>query len=155
MKNAYIIDGVRTPIGNFGGTLSTVRTDDLAALVIKELVRRNSTIDVSAIGDVIFGCANQAGEDNRNVARMAVLLAGLPFSVPGETVNRLCASGLSASMAAARSIVTGETDLMIAGGVENMTRGPWVISKTSTAFGRDAQMFDSSFGWRFINPKMK
>ena len=155
LKQAFIIDGVRTPIGNFGGTLSTVRTDDLAALVIKELVKRNSTIDVSAIGDVIMGCANQAGEDNRNVARMALLLAGLPYTVPGETVNRLCASGLSASMAAARSIMIGETDLMIAGGVENMTRGPWVISKTSSAFGRDAQMFDSSFGWRFIHPKMK
>ncbi len=155
MKNAYIIDGVRTPIGNFGGTLAVVRPDDLAALVLKELIKRNPTIDVSEIGDVIMGCANQAGEDNRNVARMAVLLAGLPFTVPGETVNRLCASGLSASMAAARSIMLGETGLMISGGVENMTRGPWVISKTSSAFGRDAQMFDSSFGWRFIHPKMK
>ncbi len=155
MKNAYIIDGVRTPIGNFGGTLSVVRTDDLAAIVLKELIKRNPSIDVTQIGDVIMGCANQAGEDNRNVARMALLLAGLPFSVPGETVNRLCASGLSASMAAARSIMIGENDLMISGGVENMTRGPWVISKTSAAFGRDAQMFDSSFGWRFIHPKMK
>ena len=155
MKHAYIIDGIRTPIGNFGGTLSIVRTDDLAAIVIKELIKRNPTIDTKLIGDVILGCANQAGEDNRNVARMALLLAGLPYQVPGETVNRLCASGLSASMAAARSIMIGETDLMIAGGVENMTRGPWVISKTSSAFGRDAQMFDSSFGWRFINPKMK
>ncbi len=155
MKNAFIIDGVRTPIGNFGGTLSVVRTDDLAAIVLRELIKRNSSIDPKEIGDVIMGCANQAGEDNRNVARMALLLAGLPCQVPGETVNRLCASGLSASMAAARSIMIGETDLMIAGGVENMTRGPWVISKTSSAFGRDAQMFDSSFGWRFINPKMK
>jgi 3-oxoadipyl-CoA thiolase len=155
MKNAYIIDGVRTPIGNFGGTLSTVRTDDLAAIVLKELMKRNPSIDQKEIGDVIMGCANQAGEDNRNVARMALLLAGLPYQVPGETVNRLCASGLSATMAAARSIMVGETDLMVAGGVENMTRGPWVISKTSSAFGRDAQMFDSSFGWRFINPKMK
>ncbi len=155
MKNAYIIDGVRTPIGNFGGTLSVVRTDDLAAIVLRELIKRNLSIDASQIGDVIMGCANQAGEDNRNVARMALLLAGLPYTVPGETVNRLCASGLSASMNAARSIMIGETDLMISGGVENMTRGPWVISKTSSPFGRDAQMFDSSFGWRFIHPKMK
>ncbi len=155
MKNAYIIDGIRTPIGIFGGTLSVVRTDDLAAIVLRELIKRNPTIDTSQIGDVIIGCANQAGEDNRNVARMALLLAGLPYTVPGETVNRLCASGLSASMNAARSIMLGETDLMISGGVENMTRGPWVISKTSSAFGRDAQMFDSSFGWRFIHPKMK
>jgi len=155
MKNAYIINGVRTPIGNFGGTLSSVRTDDLAAIVLKELMKRNPSIDQKQIGDVIMGCANQAGEDNRNVARMALLLAGLPYQVPGETVNRLCASGLSATMAAARSIMIGEADLMVAGGVENMTRGPWVISKTSSAFGRDAQMFDSSFGWRFINPKMK
>jgi len=155
MKNAYIIDGIRTPIGNFGGTLSVVRTDDLAAIVLKELIKRNPSIDASQIGDVIMGCANQAGEDNRNIARMALLLAGLPYSVPGETVNRLCASGLSASMNAARSIMLGETDLMVSGGVENMTRGPWVISKTSSAFGREAQMFDSSFGWRFIHPKMK
>lgn len=155
MKSAYIIDGVRTPIGNFGGTLSVVRPDDMAALVLKELLKRNSSVDPKEIGDVILGCANQAGEDNRNVARMSLLLAGLPYSVPGETVNRLCASGLSASIAAARAIMVGDADIMIAGGVENMTRGPWVISKTSTPFGRDAQMFDSSFGWRFINPKMK
>jgi acetyl-CoA acyltransferase len=155
MKQAYIIDGIRTPIGNFGGTLSVIRPDDLAALVIKKLIEKNPDVDVKEIGDVILGCANQAGEDNRNVARMSLLLAGLPYSVPGETVNRLCASGLSASVAAARTIMVGDADLMIAGGVENMTRGPWVISKTSTPFGRDAQMFDSSFGWRFINPKMK
>jgi acetyl-CoA acyltransferase len=155
MKNAYIIDGIRTPVGNFGGTLSVVRTDDLAALVLKELIKRNPTIDVNQIGDVVMGCANQAGEDNRNVARMASLLAGLPYTIPGETVNRLCASGLSATMAAARSIMLGETDLMIAGGVENMTRGPWVMSKASSAFGRDQQLFDTSFGWRFVNPKMK
>ena len=155
MKNAYIIDGIRTPVGNFGGTLSVIRTDDLAALVLKELIKRNLTIDVNQIGDVVMGCANQAGEDNRNVARMASLLAGLPYTVPGETVNRLCASGLSATMAAARSIIIGETDLMIAGGVENMTRGPWVMSKASSPFGRDQQLFDTSFGWRFINPKMK
>lgn len=155
MQQAYIIDGVRTPIGNFAGTLSVVRTDDLAALVLKELIKRNATIDVNEIGDVILGCANQAGEDNRNVARMALLLAGLPYSVPGETINRLCASGLSAAINSARAIIVGDADLMIAGGVENMTRGPWVMSKTSSAFGRDAQLFDSSFGWRFIHPKMK
>lgn len=155
MKQAFIIDGVRTPIGNFGGTLSTVRTDDLAAIVLKELIKRNPSIDAKQISDVLLGCANQSGEDNRNVARMALLLAGLPYQVPGETVNRLCASGLSASMSAARNIMIGEAELMIAGGVENMTRGPWVMSKASSAFGRDQQMFDSSFGWRFINPKMK
>ena len=155
MNNAYIINGVRTPIGNFGGTLSTVRTDDLLALVIKELISKNKSIDVSKIYDVVIGCANQAGEDNRNVARMALLLAGLPVTVPGETINRLCASGLSSAIAAGRAIQTGDADLMIAGGVENMTRGPWVMSKTSTAFGRDMQLYDSSFGWRFINPKLK
>ncbi|MFY9308738.1 MAG: 3-oxoadipyl-CoA thiolase [Bacteroidia bacterium] len=155
MKNAFIIDGIRTPVGNFGGTLSVIRTDDLAALVLKELIKRNSGIDTNQIGDVVLGCANQAGEDNRNVARMASLLAGLPYTVPGETVNRLCASGLSAAMAAARSIMLGETELMIVGGVENMTRGPWVMSKASSPFGRDQQLFDTSFGWRFINPKMK
>ncbi len=155
MKQAYIINGVRTPIGNLGGSLASMRTDDLAALVLAELIKKNPSIDAKEIGDVILGCANQAGEDNRNVARMAVLLAGLPISVPGETVNRLCASGMSACVAAARVIQTGDADLMIGGGVENMTRGPWVISKTSTPYGRDAQMFDSSFGWRFINPKMK
>ncbi|HKR07465.1 MAG TPA: 3-oxoadipyl-CoA thiolase [Bacteroidia bacterium] len=155
MNSAYIIDGIRTPIGNFGGSLSVIRTDDLAVIVLKELVKRNPGIDVNEIGEVILGCANQSGEDNRNVARMALLLAGLPYKIPGETVNRLCASGLSASVAAARTIITGDAELVIAGGVENMTRGPWVISKTSAAFGRDAQMFDSSFGWRFIHPKMR
>jgi acetyl-CoA acyltransferase len=155
MKDAFIINGVRTAVGNFGGTLSTVRTDDLAALVLKKLLKKNPSVDPGAIGDVIMGCANQSGEDNRNVARMALLLAGIPYSVPGETVNRLCASGLSASINAARMINTGDADLVIAGGVENMTRGPWIISKTSAPFGRDAQMFDSSFGWRFINPKMQ
>jgi 3-oxoadipyl-CoA thiolase len=155
MEQAYIINGVRTAIGNFGGTLSAVRTDDLAAFVLKELVKKNPGIDFSEAGDIIMGCANQAGEDNRNVARMAGLLAGLPVSLPGQTVNRLCASGLSASMDAARTIQTGEESLMIAAGVENMTRGPWVMSKASSAFGRDQQMYDSSFGWRFINPKMK
>jgi 3-oxoadipyl-CoA thiolase len=155
MSSAYIIDSIRTPIGNFAGTLSGVRADDLAVLVLKELMRRNPSVDPSRIADVIIGCANQAGEDNRNVARMAVLMAGLPMSVPGETVNRLCASGLSAAVHASRMIQTGEADFMIAGGVENMTRGPWIMSKTSTPYGRDAQLFDSSFGWRFINPKLK
>lgn len=155
MKQAYLVNGVRTPIGNLGGSLSAVRADDLLAHVIRELVKSNPGIDVNAIEDVIIGCANQSGEDNRNVARMSVLLAGLPVTVPAETVNRLCASGLSASIAAARAIWVGDADLMIAGGVESMTRAPWVISKTSTPFGRDAQMFDSSFGWRFVNPKMK
>ena len=153
--NAFIVDGVRTPIGNFGGTLAELRADDLAAVVLKGLVDRHPSLNTSQIADVILGCANQAGEDNRNVARMALLLAGLPVDVPGETVNRLCASGMAAAVSAARAAHAGEGDLFIAGGVEHMTRGPWVISKTSTAFGRDAQMFDSSFGWRFINPKMK
>ncbi len=155
MKDAFIIDGVRTAIGNFGGTLSTVRTDDLAAFVLKKLMEKNASIDPAAINEIILGCANQAGEDNRNVARMALLLAGLPYSIPAETVNRLCASGLSASVAAARSIMLGDADLVIAGGVENMTRGPWVMSKASSPFGRDQQLYDSSFGWRFIHPKMK
>ena len=155
MKEVFIIDGIRTPIGNLGGVLSTIRTDDLAAIVLRELIKRNPSIDLNEIGDVILGCANQAGEDNRNVARMSLLLAGLPVSVPGETVNRLCASGLSASMSAARVIMTGDAELMIAGGVEHMTRSPWVISKASTPYGRDAQMYDSTFGWRFINPVMK
>lgn len=155
MKQAYIVNGVRTAIGNFGGTLAPVRTDDLATIVLKELVKRNPGVDWKEVADLIVGCANQAGEDNRNVARMAGLMAGLPVSVPGQTVNRLCASGLSASMDAARMIQTGDAELMIAGGVENMTRGPWVMSKASTPFGRDQQLFDSSFGWRFINPKMK
>ena len=153
-KEVYIVDGVRTPIGNFGGTLSKVRPDDLAALVIKTLVERNPKINPSEIEEVVFGCANQAGEDNRNVARMASLLAGLPTEVSAETVNILCASGMAATINAARAIKDGAGDIYISGGVENMTRGPWVISKASTPFGRDAQMFDSSFGWRFINPKL-
>ncbi|WP_258097226.1 3-oxoadipyl-CoA thiolase [Marinoscillum pacificum] len=154
MKDAYIVDGIRTPVGSFTGTLSPVRADDLGALVIKELVKRNPEVPTEAISDVIMGCANQAGEDNRNVARMSSLLAGLPFTVPGETVNRLCSSGLSAIIHANRAIKTGDGDVFIAGGVEHMTRGPWVISKTSTPFGRDAEMHDSSFGWRFVNQKM-
>ena len=154
MKNTYIIDAIRTPIGNFGGTLKSIRTDDLGAIPIRELIKRTG-IDANKIDDVILGCANQAGEDNRNIARMSLLLAGIPFSVPGETVNRLCSSGMSSVIHAHRAICAGDGDLFIAGGVENMTRGPWVISKVSKPFGRDAQMHDSSFGWRFINPKMK
>lgn len=154
-KEVFIVDGVRTPIGSFGGTLSSVRADDLAALAISGLMKRFPSLDWKEVEDVILGCANQAGEDNRNVARMAGLLAGLPHEVAGETVNRLCASGMAAVVNAARAIKDGAGEIYIAGGVEHMTRGPWVISKTSSAFGRDAQMFDSSFGWRFINPKME
>ena len=147
----YIVDAVRTAIGNYGGTLKDVRTDDLASIPIKELIKKTQ-IDPSHIDDVIIGCANQAGEDNRNVARMALLLAGIPYNVPGETINRLCASGMSSIIHAHRAIKANDGDLFISGGVENMTRGPLVISKASTAFGRDSKMFDSSFGWRFINP---
>jgi len=153
-KDSYIIDAVRTPIGKFGESLASIRTDDLAAHAIRSLMDRQD-FDPGEIDDVIMGCANQSGEDNRNVARMALLLAGLPFSVPGETTNRLCASGMSAVINAHRAIQSGDGDLFIAGGVEHMTRGPWVISKASTPFGRDAKMVDSSFGWRFINPKMQ
>lgn len=151
---SYIIDGVRTPIGKFKGSLATTRVDDLGALVIKEVTDRNPNIPKDAYDDVIIGCANQAGEDNRNVARMSSLLAGLPYTVPGETVNRLCSSGLSAIIHANRAIKAGDGDLFIAGGVENMTRGPYAIAKPSSAFGTDAKMYDTSFGWRFINPKM-
>lgn len=154
-KEVYLVDGVRTAIGNFGGTLSGVRADDLAAIAMKGLIDKFPNLDLTQIEDVIFGCANQAGEDNRNVARMASLLAGIPMEAGGETVNRLCASGMAATINAVRAIKDNAGDLYISGGVEHMTRGPWVISKTSTAFGRDAQMFDSSFGWRFINPKME
>lgn len=155
MKAAYIVDGIRTPIGGFTGSLASVRADDLAAHAISALLERHPALDPAAVDDLILGCANQAGEDNRNVARMAGLLAGLPVSVPGETVNRLCASGMSAVVQAGRAIAAENGDLFIAGGVEHMTRGPWVMSKTSTPYGRDAQLFDSSFGWRFVNPRMK
>ncbi|HRF79631.1 MAG TPA: 3-oxoadipyl-CoA thiolase [Flavobacteriales bacterium] len=155
MKAAYIVDAIRTPIGSFTGSLSPVRADDLAAHVLRALLARHPNLDPVAVEDVIMGCANQAGEDNRNVARMASLLAGLPVTVPGETVNRLCASGMSAVVQAGRAIAAESGELFIAGGVEHMTRGPWVMSKTSTPFGRDAQLFDSSFGWRFVNPLMK
>nr|WP_315213242.1 3-oxoadipyl-CoA thiolase [uncultured Flavobacterium sp.] len=155
MYQSYIIDAIRTPIGSFGGSLSTVRADDLAALTIQELVKRNPNIPVEMIDEVLLGNHNQAGEDNRNVARMATLLAGLPYTIPAQTVNRLCASGMSAVIDASRSIQVGDADIMIAGGMEHMTRSPWVISKTSKPFGNDARMFDSSFGWRFVNPKME
>jgi acetyl-CoA acyltransferase len=154
MQNAFIVDGVRTPIGSFGGSLSQVRPDDLAAHVIAALVARNPSIDPARITDVVLGCANQAGEDNRNVARMALLLAGIPDSVPGETVNRLCASGMSAVAHAARAIKSGEGDLFIAGGVESMTRAPYVMGKAAQPFARNVEMFDTSIGWRFVNPKM-
>ncbi len=154
-KEVYIIDGVRTAIGSLGGTLSSVRADDLAAHVIKALMDKHSGLDPLAIEEIVFGCANQAGEDNRNVARMAGLLAGLPHQIAAETVNILCASGMAATINAMRAIKDGAGDLYISGGVEHMTRGPWVISKTSSAYGRDAQMYDSSFGWRFINPKLE
>ncbi len=154
MKDAFLIAGTRTAFGKFCGTLSTVRTDDLAAIPLKALVERFPDIPKDAYDEVIMGCANQAGEDNRNIARMALLLAGLPWSVPGETVNRLCASGMSAVIHANRAIKAGDGDLFISGGIEHMTRGPWVISKVSKPFGRDAAMHDSSFGWRFVNKKL-
>jgi 3-oxoadipyl-CoA thiolase len=155
MSGAYIVDGVRSPIGKFRGTLSTVRADDLAAHPIAALMKRHPELDPAELDDVIMGCANQAGEDNRNVARMALLLAGIPHTVPGETVNRLCASGMSAIIHAYRAIMVGEGHLFVAGGVEHMTRGPWVLSKASAPFGQDSQLYDTSFGWRFINPKME
>ena len=154
-SDAYIIGGVRTAIGNLGGGLSEVRADDLAAHTIMELMRRHPEADPAAIADVVLGNANQAGEDNRNVARMASLLAGLPVTVPGETVNRLCASGMAAVANVARAIKSGEGDLFIAGGVENMTRAPYVLSKASKPFARDMELFDTSLGWRFVNSKMK
>jgi acetyl-CoA acyltransferase len=155
MAEAYIVDGVRTGIGNIGGGLSEVRPDDLAAHVIAELMRRHPNLDPALIADVVLGCANQAGEDNRDVARMALLLAGLPITVPGETVNRLCASGMSAVANASRAVKLGEGDFFVAGGVESMTRAPYVMSKASRPFARDIEIFDTSLGWRFVNPRMK
>src|ERR687896_576315 len=155
MRDAYIVDGVRTAIGSFGGALSEVRPDDLAAHAIAKLLERHPQVDRAEITDVVLGCANQAGEDNRNVARMAGLLAGLPASVPGETVNRLCASGMSAVAAAARAVRLGEGDLYVAGGVESMTRAPYVISKAGQPYARDVQLYDTSIGWRFVNPRMR
>ncbi len=155
MDVAYLIDGVRTPIGSLGGSLSRVRADDLAAHVIRSLLLRHPLLEPEGVADVVFGCANQAGEDNRNVARMALLLAGLPVTVPGETVNRLCASGMSAVVNAARAARLGEGDLYIAGGVEQMTRAPYALSKAGQPFARNQELFDTSLGWRFVNPKMR
>jgi 3-oxoadipyl-CoA thiolase len=155
MTEAYICDYIRTPIGRFGGALSSVRADDLGAIPLKALMQRNAGVDWQAVDDVIFGCANQAGEDNRNVARMSLLLAGLPLDVSGTTINRLCGSGMDAVIAAARAIRAGEADLMIAGGVESMSRAPFVMPKAESAFSRAAEIYDTTIGWRFINPLMK
>ena len=155
MNEVFICDAVRTPFGRYGGALATVRTDDLAAIPIRALQERNPGVDWAALDDVIYGCANQAGEDNRNVARMALLLAGLPKEVPGATINRLCGSSLDALGIAARAIKSGETELMIAGGVESMTRAPFVTGKADSAFSRNAETFDTTIGWRFVNPLMK
>ncbi|MCA1493466.1 3-oxoadipyl-CoA thiolase [Ensifer sp. NBAIM29] len=155
MRDAYICDYIRTPIGRFGGALSAVRADDLGAVPLKALMERNGSVDWEAVDDVIFGCANQAGEDNRNVARMSLLLAGLPVSVSGTTINRLCGSGMDAVITAARAIKSGESDLMIAGGVESMSRAPFVLPKAESAFSRHAEIHDTTIGWRFVNPLMK
>ena len=155
MTEAFICDYIRTPIGRFGGSLSAVRADDLGAIPLKALIERNGGVDWEAVGDVIYGCANQAGEDNRNVARMATLLAGLPVSVPGTTMNRLCGSGMDAVITAARAIKAGEAELMIAGGVESMSRAPFVMPKAESAFSRNAEIYDTTIGWRFVNPLMK
>ena len=155
MRDAYICDAIRTPIGRYAGSLSSVRADDLGAVPIRALMQRNPSVDWAAVDDVIYGCANQAGEDNRNVARMAALLAGLPDAVPGTTMNRLCGSGLDALSTAARAIRAGEADLMIAGGVESMSRAPFVMGKADAPFSRQAEIFDTTIGWRFVNPAMK
>src|ERR1700723_1681103 len=155
MRDVFICDAARTPIGRYGGALAKVRTDDLAAVPIKALVARNTKADWSRLDEVFFGCANQSGEDNRNLARMALLLAGLPDTVPGVTINRLCASGLNAVGDAARAIRTGEMDFAIAGGAESMTRAPYVMGKATEAFSRSAEIFDTTLGWRFINPLLK
>ena len=155
MKPAFICDAIRTPIGRYGGALKDVRADELGAISLRALQERNPTVDWSQVDDVIFGCANQAGDDNRNVARMSLLLAGLPIAVPGNTINRLCGSGMDAIGYAARAIKSGETNVMIAGGVESMTRAPFVMGKADSAFSRNAQIFDTTIGWRFINPQMK
>jgi 3-oxoadipyl-CoA thiolase len=155
MSQAFICDGIRTPIGRYGGALAPVRTDDLAAAPIRELMQRNPRVDWAALDDVLYGCANQAGEDNRNVARMAALLAGLPAEVPGVTINRLCGSSLDAVGTAARAIAAGEAELMIAGGVESMSRAPFVMPKAETAFARSNAVYDTTIGWRFVNPAMK
>src|SRR5271154_326601 len=155
METAYICDAIRTPIGRYAGALSSSRTDDLAALPIKALLERNSKVDWNALDDVVYGCANQAGEDNRNIGRMALLLAGLPKEVAGATVNRLCGSSMDAVASAARAIKSGEVDLLIAGGVESMTRAPFVLGKADSPFSRSMKLDDTTLGWRFINPAMK
>lgn len=155
MQDAYICDYIRTPIGRFGGALSSVRADDLGAIPLKALMDRNVSLDWEAVGDVVFGCANQAGEDNRNVARMSLLIAGLPVSLSGTTINRLCGSGMDAVITAARAIRAGEADIIVAGGVESMSRAPFVMPKAETAFSRNAEIYDTTIGWRFINPMMK
>src|SRR6202158_1739174 len=155
MSEVFICDAIRTPFGRYGGTLASLRTDDLAALPLKALMDRNPGVDWGAVDDVIYGCANQAGEDNRNVARMALLLAGLPKEVPGSTVNRLCESSMDAVGVASRAIKSGETDLMIVGGVESMSRAPFVMGKADTAFSRTAEIYDTTIGWRFVKPLMK
>ena len=155
MTDAFICDAVRTPIGRYGGALASVRADDLAALPIAALLARNASMDPAGIDEVLLGCANQAGEDNRNVARMAILLAGLPVAVPGATINRLCGSGLDAILMAARAIKAGESDLIVAGGIESMSRAPFVLPKADSAFSRNAEVFDTTIGWRFVNPALK
>ena len=155
MPDAFLCDAIRTPVGRYGGALATIRTDDLAAIPMRALLERNPKLDASAIDDVVYGCANQAGEDNRNVARMALLLAGLPPEITGTTVNRLCASGMDAIGIAARAIKAGEQDLVIAGGVESMSRAPFVMGKATTAFSREAEVFDTTIGWRFVNPLLE
>src|SRR4051812_9226817 len=154
-RQAFICDAIRTPFGRYGGALSSVRTDDLGAIPLRALMARNPKVDWQAVTDVLYGCANQAGEDNRNVARMAALLAGLPLDVPGATVNRLCGSGMDAVGIAARAIKAGEARLMIAGGVESMTRAPFVMGKAESAFSRSSTMYDTTIGWRFPNPQME
>lgn len=155
MTEAYICDYIRTPIGRFGGSLSSVRADDLGAIPLKALMAKYDGFDWSAVDEVIFGCANQAGEDNRNVARMSLLLAGMPDSVPGTTMNRLCGSGMDAIITAARAVKSGEVDLVIAGGVESMSRAPFVMPKATSAFSRNAEIYDTTIGWRFVNPLMQ
>src|SRR3984893_16085901 len=155
MNDVFICDAIRTPFGRYGGTLASVRADDLAAIPIRALIERNPSVDWSAVDDVIFGCANQTCKDNRNVGRMALLLAGLPETVPGTTVNRLCGSSLDAIAIGARAIKSGEADLIVAGGVESMSRAPFVLAKSETAFSRNAEIYDTTIGWRFINPLMR
>jgi len=155
MTQAFICAALRTPIGRYGGVLSSVRPDDLAAIPLRELMVRNKSVDWNALDDVVFGCVNQAGEDNRNVARMALLLAGLPQEIPGSTINRLCGSGMDAVGIAARAIISGQVELMIAGGVESMSRAPFVMPKADSAFSRTNAVFDTTIGWRFVNPVMK